>query len=87
MSKERESLRSEVIQNIVSAAIDFDNAMEQLKTIARDTSCLHEEIVRCKDCKHLYFKDFSAYCPYTVGACRPDGFCNHGEARRGDNYI
>lgn len=39
------------------------------------------EIVRCKDCKHLYFKDFFAYCPYMVGACKPDGFCNHGEPR------
>lgn len=39
------------------------------------------EIIRCKDCKHLYFKDFFAYCPYMVGVCNPDGFCNHGKAR------
>ena len=39
------------------------------------------EVVRCKDCKHLYFKDMSAYCPFKVSACRPNGFCSLGERR------
>lgn len=33
------------------------------------------DIVHCKDCKHLFFMD----CPYKVGECLPDGFCDHGE--------
>lgn len=36
-------------------------------------------VVHCKDCKHLYFKDFSGVCPHRVSACRPDGFCECGE--------
>ena len=39
------------------------------------------EVVRWKDCKHLYFKDMSAYCPFKVSACRPNGFCSLGERR------
>ena len=42
------------------------------------------EVVRCKDCKHLYFKDFSAYCPHRTIACTPNGFCNYGERREGN---
>lgn len=43
-----------------------------------------EPVVRCKDCRHLYFKDMSAYCPHSVSACHPDGFCNYGERRDDD---
>lgn len=43
--------------------------------------CSHE-IVHCKDCVNLYFKDFSAFCPHRVSACRPEGFCEYGERRR-----
>lgn len=38
-------------------------------------------VVRCKDCRRLYFKDMSAYCPHKVGACRPDDFCSYGERK------
>lgn len=44
------------------------------------------EVVRCVDCKHLYFKDMSAYCPHKVSACRPDGFCSYGE-RKDENLC
>ena len=40
------------------------------------------EIVHCKDCVNLYFKDFSAFCPHRVSACRPEGFCEYGERRK-----
>lgn len=40
-------------------------------------------VVRCKDCKHLFFKDLSAFCPYSVGPCKPDGFCSYGERKEG----
>lgn len=40
------------------------------------------KVVLCKDCKHLYFKDFSAFCPHRVSACKPDGFCEYGERRK-----
>lgn len=41
------------------------------------------EVVRCKDCKHIFFKDLSAFCPYSVGPCKPDDFCSHGERKDG----
>lgn len=37
------------------------------------------QIVHCKDCKHIYFIDFEAFCPHRVGPCRPSGFCERGE--------
>ena len=36
-------------------------------------------VVRCKDCRHAHFKDFDKYCPYMVGALKPNQFCSHGE--------
>lgn len=39
------------------------------------------KIVHCKDCRLLYFKAMSAHCPYRVGPCRPDGFCDRGVNR------
>ena len=39
------------------------------------------EVVHCKDCKHLFFKDLSAFCPYSVGPCKPDDFCSYGERK------
>ena len=41
-------------------------------------------IVRCKDCKRLYYKDMSGYCPHRVGPCCPYGFCDRGERRKGN---
>lgn len=38
-----------------------------------------DKIVHCRDCKHMYFKDFEAFCPHRVGPCRPSGFCERGE--------
>ena len=57
--------------------------MEQLREIDGEPV----KVVRCKDCKHLYFKDFSAFCPHRVGACRPDGFCEHGERRKPEGGV
>lgn len=41
-----------------------------------------EQVVRCANCKHLYFKDFLGFCPHMSGPCSPDGFCNHGDRRK-----
>ena len=41
------------------------------------------KVVRCKKCKHLFFKDLSAFCPFSVGPCKPDGFCSYGERKEG----
>ena len=43
-----------------------------------------EPVVHCKNCRHKYFKDFSAFCPNRVGALRPEGFCELGE--RGNQH-
>lgn len=39
------------------------------------------QIVHCKDCKRLYYKDMLAFCPHRVGPCKPDGFCDYGESK------
>lgn len=39
-------------------------------------------VTRCKDCKHRYLKDFQAFCPYRVGPCKPNGFCDRGERKQ-----
>jgi hypothetical protein len=44
-----------------------------------------EVVVRCKDCRHAYFKDFDGYCPHMVNMLKPDGFCYRGE--RQCNYF
>ena len=41
-------------------------------------------IVHCVDCKHKYFKDFSAFCPHRFGPLRPGGYCEHGESEEKD---
>ena len=41
-------------------------------------------IVNCVDCKHKYFKDFGAFCPYRFGPLRPDGYCERGESEEKD---
>ena len=41
-------------------------------------------IVHCVDCKHKYFKDFSAFCPHRFGPLRPGGYCEHGESEGKD---
>ena len=43
---------------------------------------LKVQVVRCKDCRHAYFKDFDKYCPYMVSALKPDGYCSHGEREK-----
>ena len=69
---------------------------EEVDTLKAENARLHNEnfwlteekttpdVVRCHLCKHIFFKDFSAYCRYRVGALRPDGYCERGE-RRNDN--
>lgn len=39
------------------------------------------DLVRCKDCRHAYFKDFDGYCKHMVNILKPDGFCYRGERR------
>lgn len=40
------------------------------------------EVVRCKDCKNLGFKDFSGICNRRmIGIVKPDDFCSYGERR------
>lgn len=41
------------------------------------------KVVRCKDCKHIFCKDLYAFCPYSVGPCKPNDFCSYGERKEG----
>lgn len=41
-----------------------------------------EHIVRCKDCKHIYLKDFiRGTCKYRTGEVLPEGYCDKGEEK------
>lgn len=70
----------------VMSLIDVVNAQPTITPPPNDPLTLEggysHEIVHCKDCVNLYFKYFSAFCPHRVSACRPEGFCEHGERRR-----
>lgn len=77
--KARPSLRKKTLENVMLSNLSVTDK-ECIKAVFEEA----DSIVRCKDCKHLYFKDMSAYCPFKVSACRPNGFCSYGE-RRADN--
>lgn len=62
-------------------AITLDGIIQALKKTPTVDAV---PVVRCKDCRYLYFKDFSAYCPHQVGPCWPDGYCIRGERRNDD---
>ena len=39
-----------------------------------------EEIIRCKDCKHVNLKDFvRGTCKYRLDMLTPFGYCERGE--------
>ena len=45
-----------------------------------------EEIVRCKDCKHLMFSDCYGECGAArMGIVSPDDFCSYGERKNNGN--
>lgn len=46
------------------------------------TVCDMQEVVRCKDCKHLMFSDMYGECSQAhMGIVRPDDFCSYGERK------
>lgn len=59
---------------------DIDSVQEEMiSRNNRGTECyFNQEPVRRKDCKHLYFKDMSAFCPHKVSACDPEHYCAYG---------
>lgn len=44
---------------------------------------IHEEIVRCRDCKHCMAYMAGAYCDHMAHSVEPDGFCSWGEKKEG----
>lgn len=41
-----------------------------------------EEVIRCKDCKHLELKDFvHGTCKNRIGEVSPEGYCDKGEIK------
>ena len=60
---------------------DYRKQYEDMNNEIADLETKLEEVVRCKDCRHAYFKDFDKYCPYMVGALKPNQFCSHGERK------
>ena len=79
------------IWNVKKVAEAIDMAIEALQaeyedyehaTLVDIKEPLKVQVVRCKDCRHAYFKDFDKYCPYMVSALKPDGYCSHGEREK-----
>lgn len=66
------------MQNFGYDAIAIDG---MVKALNEAPEAKDKVVVHCVDCKHLYFKDFQAYCPERVHQCRPDGYCDLGERR------
>jgi hypothetical protein len=94
------TLTAEQIEEVVFRNIKFYEGGEvDVESIAdelRDHYCtLHEEIVRCRNCKHAYLRELSAvynnhdhdqlWCLRFVGngmmVVNDDGFCAWGELR------
>ena len=44
---------------------------------------LHEEIVRCRDCKFCMAYMAGTYCDYMAHNVEPDGFCAWAERKEG----
>ena len=68
------------IEALQADAIEFDFNKHQPR-VRNKVYDEHDsvKVVRCKDCRHAHFKDFDKYCPYMVGALKPNQFCSHGE--------
>lgn len=70
-------------------SIDLDEAIDRFiqagQNMSKDQAIYmlnrlpYTEIVRCRDCRHKYVKDMSAYCPHRVGAVNAWDFCSFGE--------
>ena len=86
VSREDWSNLVEEYNNTIGAIMAVISAPTGIKEISYHFAELIKEeqadsVVRCKDCRHAYFKDFDKCCPYMVGALKPDGYCHHGERR------
>lgn len=67
---------------------DFEQCIADLvslKEVLHDTPTADvTAIVRCKDCKHFRFSDFSdmyGECSRDIRIVKPDGFCSYGERK------
>ena len=72
----------EAVLRAIESASYWGHTFNALCDEARDITAVDAvAVVRCKDCRYLYFKDMSAYCQHAVSACRPDDFCSYGERK------
>ena len=61
----------------VKRILEVDNSIPNAATV-----CDMQEVVRCKDCKHLMFSDMYGECSQApMGIVRPDDFCSYGERK------
>ena len=61
----------------VKRILEVDDSISNAATV-----CDMQEVVRCKDCKHLMFSDMYGECSQAhMGIVRPDDFCSYGERK------
>ena len=67
------------IEALSADVVPFDVQLQSTREVIDKFAEDRVKVVRCKDCRHAHFKDFDKYCPYMVGALKPNQFCSHGE--------
>ena len=60
-------------------AVPFDVQLQSTRDAIDRFAKDRVKVVRCKDCRHAYFKDFDKYCRRMVGALKPNQYCSYGE--------
>lgn len=65
----------------MSEHIYEDSDMEHERYHVIPFGSMHEEIVRCRDCKYFAVGKNTDHCVFTEKYARADGFCSWGERR------
>lgn len=81
---------AELLDDIQSDALFLEGTVKDLKYPIEWKKWLDsdrtvsdtQEVVRCKDCKHLMFSDMYGECSQAhMRIVRPDDFCSYGERK------
>lgn len=68
-----DALKLKVYHEWIRDSKEIDRVVDSVPTIDA------VEVVRCRECKHKYMKDFDMFCPYMFGILKPNMHCSYGE--------